>query len=172
MLNNIANFASVADYLPILNSVLITDLLVILMLNMNIIKSRVLKEWYNKYNISAVLCDILIIFIGIIIARYFYSTFFTTYSITKFILLAVGIQIIHDLLFYQFFKNVPRGTNRMLDTFKDYAKEVSYKALLADSGMMIVAALLSAYLIGKSLNTNLILLIVAVYLMPYLIYNS
>lgn len=171
MFKNIAHFENTADYLPILNSVLITDLLVILMLNTNLIQSRVLKEWYKKYTISAVICDILIIFIGIILARYFYASFFNTYALPKFIMLAVGIQITHDLLFYFLFKNVPRGFNQMLDTFKDYAKEVSYKAVLADSGMMICAALLSAYLIGKSLNTNLILLIVLIYLTPYFIYN-
>ena len=126
MLKNISNFSETSDYLPILNSVLITDLVVILLLNANIIKSKVLKVWYNKYNISAIVCDILIIFIGIILARYFYSSFFQSYSLFKFLVLAVGIQIIHDLLFFQLFRSVPRGENRMLDTFKDYAKEVSY----------------------------------------------
>ena len=85
--------------------------------------------------------------------------------------MAVSIQIIHDLLFYQLFKGIPRGTNRMMDTFKDYAKEVSYKAILSDSGMMIMACILSAYLAGHSLNTNIIVLIVAVYSLPYLLYN-
>jgi len=172
MLNNIAQFSKTSDYIPILNSVLITDLLVILLLNMSIIKSRVLKEWYNKYNLSAVIADTLIIFIGIIIARFLYYYIFNEYSLIKFICLAVGIQIIHDLLFYVMFKNVPRGVNMMLDTFKDYAKEVSYKAVLSDSAMMICASVLSAFLAGKSLNTNIIVLIVAVYCVPYFIYKG
>ena len=171
MLQNIANFSNTNDYLPIFNSVLITDLFVILLLNVGIIKSRILREWYNKYNISAILCDILIIFIGIIIARYVYYSLFSSYSLFKFVLLAVGIQIAHDILFYLFVKSVPRGSNRMIDTFKDYAKEVSYKAILSDSGMMIMASILSAYFVGKSLNTNLIVLIVSAYLMPYLLYK-
>ena len=141
------------------------------MLNKNIIKSRVLRDWYNKYNISAVICDVLIIFIGIIIARYLYKYLFSSYSLYKFILLAVFIQIAHDVLFYQLFKCVSRGKNQMLDTFKDYANEVSFKAILSDSGMMIFASLLSAYLIGKNLNTNIIVLIISVYIMPYLLYN-
>ena len=172
MLKNIAQFNKTSDYLPILNSVLITDLLVILLLNMSIIKSRVLKEWYDKYNLSAVIADTLIIFIGIIIARFLYYYIFNEYSLIKFICLAVVIQIAHDLLFYVMFKNVPRGVNRMLDTFKDYAKEVSYKAVLSDSGMMICASLLSAYFAGKSLNTNIITLIVTVYCVPYFIYKG
>ena len=171
MFKDISNFTHTQDYLPIFTSVLITDLVVILLLNTNIIQSRVLREWYATYNLSAVIADVLIIFIGIIIARYLYSRVFKSYTLLKFIGLAVTIQIIHDLLFYIFFKNVPRGVNRMLDTFKDYAKEVSYKAVLSDSGMMILASLLSAYLVGKNLNTNIIIMIVVVYLTPYILYN-
>ena len=59
----------------------------------------------------------------------------------------------------------------MIDTFKDYAKEASYKAILADSGMMIMASLLAFYLVNQSTNTNIIVLIVFLYLLPYLLYN-
>jgi len=75
------------------------------------------------------------------------------------------------ILFYIFFKNVPRGTNRMLDTFKDYAKEVSYKAILSDSGMIIMASLIASYLASKNLNTNIIIMILALYILPYSIYK-
>jgi hypothetical protein len=171
MFENISNFNNVNDYLPIFNAVLITDMVVILLLIFGFIKSKVLVEWYKKYNLSAVIADILIIFIGIIITRYIYSKIFSEFSIIKFTILAVLVQITHDILFYIFFKNIPRGTNMMLDTFKDYADEVGFKAILADSGMMIMASLLSSYLTGQSLNTNSILLIVLVYILPYIVYN-
>jgi uncharacterized protein YacL len=171
MFTNIANFHNTKDYLPLFNGVLITDLFVILCLNTNLIKSVVLRKWYDKYNLSAVIADVLIIFIGLIIARAIYYYLFDTFSIVKFVFLAVLVQVIHDILFYIFFTNVPRGINKMLDTFKDYASEASYKAILADSGMMIMASLLSSYLAGKSLNTNIIVLISFVYILPYLLYN-
>jgi len=171
MFENISNFNNVNDYLPIFNAVLITDMVVILLLIFGFIKSKVLVEWYKKYNLSAVIADILIIFIGIIITRYIYSKIFSEFSIVKFTILAVLVQIIHDILFYLFFKNIPRGTNMMLDTFKDYANEVGFNAILSDSGMMIMASLLSSYLTGQSLNTNSILLIILVYILPYIVYN-
>jgi hypothetical protein len=171
MFENISNFNNVNDYLPILNAVLITDMVVILLLIFGFIKSKVLVEWYKKYNLSAVIADILIIFIGIIITRYIYPKLFGEFSIIKFTILAVLVQITHDILFYILFKNIPRGTNMMLDTFKDYANEVGFNAILADSGMMIMASLLSSYLTGQSLNTNSILLIVLVYILPYIVYN-
>ena len=171
MSKNIGNFNNISDYLPLFNSVLITDLFVILLLNIGVIKSGVLRKWYDQYNLSAVIADVLIILIGLIITRAIYYYVFDTFSLIKFIFLAVIVQITHDLLFYVFFKNVPRGINKMLDTFKDYAIDVSYKAILSDSLMMISACLIASYLVNKTINYNIILLIISLYLLPYLLYN-
>jgi hypothetical protein len=171
MLKNIVNFSNTSDYLPLLNAVLITDLFVILLLNTSIIKSQVLRKWYSQYNLSAVVADVLIILIGLIITRAIYYYVFETFSLLKFTILAVIVQIIHDVLFYMFFSSVPRGVNKMLDTFKDYANEVSYKAIFADSGMMIMSCILASYLVNRTMNINIIVLISFLYLLPYLLYN-
>ena len=169
--SNIANFSNTRDYLPLLNGVLFTDLFVILLSNARVIDSRVLRKWYEEYNLSAVIADILIILIGLIIVRALYYRIFSQFSIFKFIALALMVQFAHDMLFYAFFKSVPKGMNRMLDTFKDYANEVSFKAVLADGGMMVMAALVASYLAGLTLNANIIVLIILLYLLPYLLYN-
>jgi len=171
MFKNIANFNNINDYLPLFNAVLITDLFVIFLLNIKVIKSQVLRQWYSLYNLSAVIADVLIILIGLIITRALYYYVFDSFSIVKFIILAVVVQIIHDILFYVFFNNIPRGVNKMLDTFKDYANDVSYKAILADSGMMIMSCLIAYYLVNKNTNINIIVLISFLYLLPYLLYN-
>jgi hypothetical protein len=171
MLKNIVNFSNTSDYLPLLNAVLITDLFVILLLNTNVIKSQVLRKWYSKYNLSAVIADVLIILIGLIITRAIYYYVFETFSLLKFTILAVLVQITHDILFYMFFRTMPRGLNKMVDTFKDYANEVSYRAIFADSGMMIMSCILASYLVNKNMNINIIVLISFLYLLPYLLYN-
>jgi len=171
MSKNLADFSNINDYLPLFNAVLITDLFVILLLNIRVIKSQVLKKWYLQYNLSAVIADVLIILIGLIITRAIYYYIFDSFSIVKFIILAVIVQIIHDILFYVFFSSIPRGVNKMIDTFKDYASEVSYKAIFADSGMMIMSCLIAYYLVNKNANTNIIVLILFLYLLPYLLYN-
>jgi hypothetical protein len=171
MLKNIADFNNINDYLPLFNAVLITDLFVIFLLNTRVIKSQVLRQWYLQYNLSAVIADVLIILIGLIITRAIYYYVFDSFSIVKFVILAVIVQIIHDVLFYVFFTNIPRGVNKMIDTFKDYANDVSYNAILADSGMMIMSCLIASYLVNKNTNTNIIVLITFLYLLPYLLYN-
>jgi hypothetical protein len=171
MVKNIADFNNINDYLPLLTSVLITDLFVISLLNIQVIKSRVLRQWYSQYNLSAVIADVLIILIVLIITRAIYYYVFDSFSIGKFIILAVILQITHDILFYVFFRNIPRGVNKMIDTFKDYANEISYKAIISDSGMMIMSCLIASYLVNKNTNTNIIVLISSLYLLPYLLYN-
>ena len=57
----------------------------------------------------------------------------------------------------------------MLDFFKEYAKEVGTGAIIGDSFMMIMACVLSSHYATYSLNTNIILLVVSVYFIPYLI---
>jgi hypothetical protein len=45
MYKNISDFNNVSDYLPLFNGVLITDLIVIFLLNLSFIQSKVLKKW-------------------------------------------------------------------------------------------------------------------------------
>lgn len=171
MFKNISNFANINDYLPILNGSLNADLIIIFLLYHGIFKSSLLKIWYKKYQLSAVIADTLILVIGIILARFFYKFVFPNegFNIWKFTGLAVTIQIIHDILFYWFFKSIPRGYNAMLDFFKDYAREVGIGAILGDSFMMILACLLSSHFATYSLNSNIILLIFSLYFVPYMI---
>jgi hypothetical protein len=167
---NISNFNDISDYLPILNGCLNADLIIIFLLFHGVFKSVYLKKWYKRFNLSASVADILILFIGIIVARFLYKYLFKEFSIWKFTGLAVIIQIIHDMLFYWFFTSVPLGYNYMLDFFKLYAKEVGVSAILGDSFMMILACLLSSYLATFSVNINIITLVVSFYFLPYMIY--
>lgn len=168
--NDISNFYNVNNYLPILNGCIIADLVIIILLFNNFFKSKYLKKWYAKYNLSASIADILILVIGIILTRYFYKYFFDKFNIILFTFLAVIIQIIHDILFYLLFMSTPLNYHYMLDFFKLYANEVGVGAILGDSFMMIIACLFSSYLSTLSLNTNIIILILTTYLLPYMIY--
>jgi len=165
---DISNFTNVSDYLPILNGCINADLIIIFLLYHGVFNSSLLKKWYKKYQLSAVLADVLILVIGIIIARFLYHYIFTSFSIWKFTVLAVIIQIIHDILFYWFFKSLPIGYNSMLDFFKEYAKEVGGSAIIGDSFMMILACLLSSNFATYTLNNNIIVLIISLYFVPYM----
>ena len=74
-------------------------------------------------------------------------------------------------MFYQLFNSIPRGVSKIMDTFKDYAKENGATILLADSLMMISTILLATYFISFNVNTNIILFIIALYVIVYFIYS-
>ena len=169
---DISNFSKLSDYVPILNGTVIVDLIVIFLSFNGFFKTPYLKSWYQRFNLSAVIADVLILVIGIIIARFLYKYIFDTFSIVKFTSLAVVVQIIHDMLFYVLFKNTPVGYSYILDYFKKYAKDIGASAIVGDSLMMIVACLISSFMANFSLNANVITSIVSVYLIPYFIYQS
>jgi len=169
LFKDISNFDNVNNYLPIINGCINADLIILFLLYHGVFKSYYLQKWYKKYQLSAIIADVLILVIGIILARFFYEFLFTSFNIWKFTGLAVIIQIIHDLLFYWFFKSISVGYNAMLDFFKDYASEVGAGAILGDSFMMILACLMSSHFATYSLNSNIIILITSLYFVPYMI---
>jgi hypothetical protein len=168
---DISKFSNTSDYLSLFNAALITDSFVILRVALGQIKSKSLTEWYKKYGLAAVLADVLSIMIGIIIARFFYPYFFGKFSILSFLIFVVIVQWIHDLSFAQLFNTIPVGKSAIIDTFKDYAKEFGIAILFADSAMMIATVLIASLLSSYSLNTNIIVLIIFGYILPYLLYS-
>ena len=171
MFKNISNFYNVNDYLYILNAAIIVDLIVIYLLHINYIKSVSLKKWYRLFGLSAFIADVFSIVIGLILARFFYKMIFKHFHLILFIILAVIIQLLHDLSFYQLFSSVKKGTNQMLDVFKEYAKEMSFKILIADAEMIISTCIIASLLANFSININIFLFIILFYISQYFIYN-
>ena len=168
---DISRFENYGDYLPLFNAVLITDLIVIILLLVGVIRSKTLSAWYKVLNLSAVICDVLVIFLVIVLTRFLYRYFFEKFVLWKFILLAIFLQIIHDLSLYKFILSVPRGKSLIVDLFKNYGGEGGFLALFADSLMMISSCLLMTLFRSFGTNWNLIILVFSVYLVPYLIYS-
>jgi len=92
-----------------------------------------LRTWYVDFGIAAIGTDILIIVLGIALAKFLAPNA----SGLALIGIAVAIQLLHDILFYVgVIQMVPAGQNRMVDLFKRYAAEGSWKILVADAAMV------------------------------------
>jgi len=168
---DISYFDKKEDYLPILTAIVIVDAIGIVLSYANIIQSNFLRFWYKKFQLSAVIADVLIIFIVFIIARYIYYYIFDEFSIINFIILMLILQITNDILFYIMITSIQKGSNKMIDVFKDYADEMSYYAIIGDSIMIIASVLIASYLANLDVNTNIIILIVSLYLLQFILYN-
>jgi hypothetical protein len=165
------NFENKFEYLPIITANIYADLFIIFATFSRVYyKILTLEDWYKKYRLSAMIADILIGVLYILLGRYLVYTLKLNVGLTTFALLCVVIQVIFDFLFYLLFTLVPLGTNNMLDFFKGYAKEVGVNALFGDSVLVILAVVISGLLNARSFDTNIVFLILSIYLTPYFIY--
>ena len=160
-----------SSYLPILNGILITDLVIVLLTLAGFFASKYLTDYYRTYGVTAILLDVLIIAVGFVIARVIYPMIFQQWSIWKFVALLLVIQVIHDSLFYLFIKSVATGKHPLIDMLKRYAGEVRGGAILGDSFMMVLAGLLAYWLTSLDMNTNIATLIIAGYVTLFAVHN-
>jgi hypothetical protein len=165
------NYNNKFEYIPIITANIYADLFIIFITFSKIyFKIKTLEGWYKKYRLSAMIADILIGVLYILLGRYLVYKSGLEIGLTAFAGICVFIQVIFDLLFYIFFTIVPKGSNDMLDFFKGYSKEAGTGALLGDSVLVIMAVIISALLNQSSYDTNIVLLIMSIYLTPYFIY--
>ena len=165
------NYNNKFEYIPIITANIYADLFIIFVTFAKIyINIKSLEEWYKKYRLSAMIADILIGVLYILLGRYLVYNSGLQVGLTAFAAICVFIQIIFDFLFYILFTIVPKGSNDMLDFFKGYSKEVGAGALLGDSFLVIMAVIISALLNQSSYDTNIVFLIISIYLTPYFIY--
>jgi len=128
-----------------------------------------LDKWYANFGIVAILSDCLVIVLGVLIAQ-FMAPGVNTLTLAG---IAIVVQLIHDVLFYYLvILGVPRGQNSIIDLFKDYAVENSWKILVADSAMIGSTVLLADYLSTlKSTHTSFVGLL-GVYALTYIMYTK
>ena len=166
-----SNFMNDSELLPIVTANLWVDLVIIFIAMSGLIYTgKTLKLWYKKYRLSAIIADMFSIIVGMILLRYIVYKLNIKVNLFQFILLGIGLCVIHDILFYLLFKNIPKGSNHMLDFFKDYAKDLGATAIIGDVILVINAIILSALLNTKSKKMNIISLFIGIYLIPYIIY--
>ena len=168
---DISDYKDLTDLLPIVTAVIVVEWTFIFFCRW-FLKEKNINAWYTKFGMTAFLSDVTILIIGLLLARYFYKTFFTQWNITSYTLLSVGIQVIHDVIYYLgFILPTPLGQNAIMDTMKTYAADVGGMAILGDSYLISASALLASYL--KSLPQHVIwfVLVVSAYMLPYAIYE-
>jgi len=165
------DYSNKFEYVPILTANIYADLFIIFITFTQLYyNSTTLTDWYKKYRLSAMTADILIGVLYMLLGRYIVSTTGIKVGLTAFAAICVGVQLVFDYLFYLFFTIIPKGSNNMLDFFKGYAKEVGINALTGDSTLVIFAVIASALLNKQSYDTNIVFLILSVYLAPFFIY--
>jgi hypothetical protein len=131
--------------------------------------TKSLSTWYADFGLNAVGMDVLVIVLGIALAK----LLFPAASGLTLIGIAVAIQIVHDLLFYLIILMVPPGQNRVMDLFKQYAAEGSWKIILADSAM-VAASVYGMELLDAVFTDDQVLFtgLLGLYSLLYILYTK
>lgn len=174
-LPDISNFREVSDLYYIFFGILTVDVIALFLARYYKVGGKYLNEWYDQYNILAVLADVLIIFIGFLIARYIYTLYMYErfgWSPVYFILLLCAVQLVHDALFYLGVINpIPSGHNEMMDTFKKYAIDMGGKVLVGDSFLMIGSAVFAMLYKYMPLHAFVSASSLVSYALPYILFT-
>jgi hypothetical protein len=173
ILGDISNANNTLDLIQIFTAVLIVDFIVILIVKKGRRLGKVINVWYDELGMTAVMLDVFILVIGIIITRYIFTYFKIPFNVTYFILIALGVQLIHDILLY-LLVIVPsnKGVSQVVDIYKDYADENGAKILLADSMMVLASCLIAMLLKQQDNHVSISLMILVIYLIPYYVYSK
>jgi len=167
---DISQFNNTNDYLPILNGVLNTVLLIMFLVLHKYVRSYYLEKWYKTFHLSSIIENVTTFMCIIIASRYIYNNILHEWNIFLFTLLAVIIMIIYDIVFYLVFSYIPKGHNYIINFFKKYKSELTYKNISINSIMIIISCLLSSYFSTLDNNMNIITLISTLFFIPYLLY--
>jgi len=132
--------------------------------------TKSLGTWYADFGMSAVGSDVLIIVLGIYLVQLIFPGIYGW----KLVGYAVALQVVHDVLFYiGVIQGVPSGHNAILDLFKRYAAEGSWKIILADSAMVAGSVLLMEYLDNNYSDGWISFLgLLAVYSLIYIVHTK
>ena len=131
--------------------------------------TKSLATWYAEFGLVAIGTDILIIVLGIALAMFL----FPSYSGLALIGVAVAIQLVHDILFYGVILVVPPGQNRIMDLFKRYAAEGSWKILAADAAMVASSVWLMETLDARLTDDQVLWSgLLALYSLLYILYTK
>jgi len=129
---------------------IIVDTIVGYLLLCNNNGGKSVRQWYNEFTIGAYVMDIASLIIGTYLATllsvHFYMQLFYV----------VIIGLIHDISFFTFFNNVNTKSSKILEFYKNYAKEYGKQILVVDALMLVSTLLVSNYLLNHFSNDNII----------------
>ena len=132
-----------------------------------------LNDWYDKFGLEGVIADVFIILIGFLLAQYIYSAYIApTYGWNPIVFVAVlvGVQLVHDIAFYQgVIRQIPAGTNEMMDVYKKYAAENGGLILLGDAFLMIGSAAAAFALEVSPPFASMAVAVLTIYTLPYIL---
>ena len=113
---------------------------------------KTIRQWYSEFTIGAYSMDIASLTIGTYLATLLTPNFYMQ------LVYVVIIGLIHDTSFGLFLNSINTKSSKILQFFKDYAKEYGKKILIVDALILLSTLLVSNFLYKTLSNTIIIFL--------------
>jgi len=153
----------------VVTSSLIVDMGWMVAVLTNTLKNKTIRQWYQEFGIGAVLSDIMSSSVCVLLVTAWLPLKPTFYSILQVCSVAVGLQVIHDLSLYKLTQQA--YSSKILNLFKAYGAENGASILVADASIIVSTLLLAMVLQSLPYCTVVLILLMALYILPYLVYS-
>jgi hypothetical protein len=110
---------------------------------------KYIREWYKQFTIGAYAMDIATIIGGAYISTLLTPNFYLQ------LLYVVIVGLIHDTSFGTFLNSINTKSSKVLELFKNYARELGAKILLWDALMLVSTLLVSNFLLNYFSQNNI-----------------
>jgi hypothetical protein len=131
---------------------IIVENIVLYMLFFNKNSGKTIRQYYREFTIGAYSMDITSAIIGSYLAILLAPNFYMQ------LVYVVIIGLIHDTSFGLFLNSINTKSSKILQFFKDYAKEYGKKILIVDALILLSTLLVSNFLYKTLSNTIIIFL--------------
>ena len=174
VLGDIGNYKEISDIAPIVSASIIGLNFAIAFSRFGSLGGFSMNAYFDTFGLEGILANISFMAIMFQLARWLYTTFYATgdrvWSPFVFVCIMIGIQFIHDLIFYYgVLKNIPPGKNDMLDVIKKYATENGSRALAGHMAFLIFVAVVAMFLKESTYMFTFVVMSITLYLLPFMI---
>ena len=173
-LSDIGDYRSSDDIFVIGNAAIFSLLLFTIATRIGGLGGLPLNTYFDLFGLEGILSNAMLLVILMQIARYIYSTLYTSYgkawSPLIFLCFVLIAQVGFDLLFYYGIINIaPSGINEMIDILRVYSKQSTLQAIGGHAVLILVTALTAMIMCGTSLVTRLLFGAVILFIFPFIL---
>ena len=173
-LGDIGDYKITDDILPIGSATIIAINFAAMMTRVGLIGGRSLNTYFDSFGLEGILANTSLIVIMFQVARWAYTRAYTdtghSWSPFVFVCALLGVQLIHDVLFYYGAINlIPIGNNEIIDVLKKYSKEHGPRALAGHAAFLIFVAVLAMFFKERSFLFTFMVVNLTLYMLPFVI---
>ena len=173
MLADIRNYANPAFFLPILAASSLVDTAGLFVWKYTSPAGSPIQKWYNVFGLTAYIIDVCSIMIGVVLTQLVASVIGGAWNPVFFCILAVTIQMTHDLFFGKVVVPfIPEGHNAVMDLMKEYVKIKNPGGILiVDAIYMILTSLIVMVLARSPVWMSWGLVLLVFYVTGYILFT-